>query len=202
MNPLKIVRTGVCTSMSHNESVTVVVTRKVKRSRESDYEDWLRRLLEEAKSMKGYLGATIQKPAPGSTEYTSVFRFDTVDNLRKFEESELRSRYLREVIDYVDADAIWKKFTGLEFWFSPPKGAIIPQPSRFRMALVMIAVIFGLVLSIGQVVGMVAAEVPSYIRLFVTISIEIFLMTYVLMPRITKLLAKWIYPSSKTAAAS
>ena len=188
--------------MSHNESVTVVVTRKVKHGHESDYEDWLRRLLEEAKSMKGYLGATIQKPAPGSTEYTSVFRFDTVDNLRKFEESELRSRYLREVIDYVDADAIWKKFTGLEFWFSPPRGALIPQPSRFRMALVMIAVIFGLVLSIGQLVGIVAAEVPSYIRLFITISIEIFLMTYVLMPRITKLLAKWIYPSSKTAAAN
>jgi antibiotic biosynthesis monooxygenase (ABM) superfamily enzyme len=186
--------------MSHNESVTVVVTRKVKHGHESDYEDWLRRLLEEAKSMKGYLGATIQKPAPGSTEYTSVFRFDTVDNLRKFEESELRSRYLREVVDYVDADAIWKKFTGLEFWFSPPRGALIPQPSRFRMALVMIAVIFGLVLSIGQLVGIVAAEVPSYIRLFITISIEIFLMTYVIMPRITKLLAKWIYPSSKAAA--
>jgi uncharacterized protein len=190
------------TLMSHNESVTVVVTRKVKRGHEPEYEDWLRRLLEEAKSMKGYLGATIQKPAPGSTEYTSVFRFDTVDNLRKFEESELRSRYLREVIDYVEADAIWKKFTGLEFWFSPPKGAIIPQPSRFRMALVMIAVIFGLVLSIGQLISMVAAQVPSYVRLFVTISIEIFLMTYVLMPRITRLLAKWIYPSSKTAAAS
>jgi antibiotic biosynthesis monooxygenase (ABM) superfamily enzyme len=188
--------------MSHNESVTVVVTRKVNRGRESDYEDWLRRLLEEAKSMKGYLGATIQKPAPGSTEYTSVFRFDTVDNLRKFEESELRSRYLREVVDYVEADAIWKKFTGLEFWFSPPKGTVIPQPSRFRMALVMIAVVFGLVLSIGQLVAMVAVEVPSYIRLFVTISIEIFLMTYVLMPRITRLLAKWIYPFSKTAAAS
>jgi antibiotic biosynthesis monooxygenase (ABM) superfamily enzyme len=188
--------------MSHNESVTVVVTRKVKHGHESDYEDWLRRLLEEAKFMKGYLGATIQKPAPGSTEYTSVFRFDTVDNLRKFEESELRSRYLREVVDYVDADAIWKKFTGLEFWFSPPRGAVILQPSRFRMALVMIAVIFGLVLSIGQLVGIVAAEVPSYIRLFITISIEIFLMTYVLMPRITKLLAKWIYPSSKAAAAN
>ena len=190
------------TLMSQNESVTVVVTRKVKRGRESEYEDWLRRLLEESKSMKGYLGATIQKPAPGSTEYTSVFRFDTVDNLRKFEESQLRSRYLREVVDYVEADAIWKKFTGLEFWFSPPKGTVIPQPSRFRMSLVMITVVFGLVLSIGQLVGMVAVEVPSYIRLFVTISIEIFLMTYVLMPRITRLLAKWIYPSSKTTAAN
>jgi antibiotic biosynthesis monooxygenase (ABM) superfamily enzyme len=184
--------------MSTDETVTVVVTRKVKRGREPEYEDWLRRLLEESKSMEGYLGATIQKPAAGSSEYTSIFRFDSVDNLRKFEESELRAKYLREVVDYVDEDAIWKKFTGLEFWFSPPKGTVIAQPSRFRMALVMIAVVFGLVLSIGQIVGMVAAGVPSYIRLFATISIEIFLMTYVLMPHITRVLAKWIYPPSKT----
>jgi antibiotic biosynthesis monooxygenase (ABM) superfamily enzyme len=183
--------------MSHNETVTVVVTRKVKRGRESEYEDWLRRLLDESKSLKGYLGATIQKPAPGSTEYTSIFRFDTVDNLRKFEESELRSRYLREVVDYVETDAIWKKFTGLEFWFSPPKGTLIPQPSRFRMALVMILVVYGLVISIGQLVSTLVGDIiPSYVRLFVTISIEIFLMTFVLMPRLTKSLAKWIYPRS------
>jgi antibiotic biosynthesis monooxygenase (ABM) superfamily enzyme len=188
--------------MTDNETVTVVVTRKVKRGRESAYEDWLGRLLEDSKSMKGYLGATIQKPAPGSTEYTSIFRFDTVDNLRKFEASELRSRYLREVVDFVEADAVWKKFSGLEFWFSPPKGTLIPQPSRFRMALVMIVVVFGLVLSIGQLVSIIAAGVPSYLRLFVTISIEIFLMTYLLMPRITRLLAKWIYPSSKTVVSA
>jgi antibiotic biosynthesis monooxygenase (ABM) superfamily enzyme len=36
-----------------DETVTVVVTRKVKRGRESQYEDWLRRLLNESKSMKG-----------------------------------------------------------------------------------------------------------------------------------------------------
>jgi uncharacterized protein len=184
-----------------DETVTVVVTRKVKRGCESQYEDWLRRLLNESKSLKGYIGATIQRPPPGSTEYTSVFRFDTVDNLHKFEESEMRSRYLREVIDYVEADAAWKKYTGLEFWFSPPKGAIVPQPSRLRMALVTIAIVFGLVISIGQVVNMVAVQVPPYLRLFVTISIEIFLMTYLLMPRITRLLAKWIYPSSKTLVA-
>ena len=185
-----------------DETVTVVVTCKVKPGRESQYEDWLKRLLNESKSLKGYIGSTIQRPPPGSTEYTSIFRFDTVDNLRKFEGSELRSRYLREVVDCVEADAIWKKYTGLEFWFSPPKGTIIPQPSRLRMALVTLAVVFGLVVSIGQIVNMVAGEVPSYIRLFVTISIEIFLMTYVLMPRITRLLSKWIYPSSKIVASN
>ena len=55
------------TYMSQNESVTVVVTPKVKRGHKLEYEDWLRRILKECDSMKGYLGATIQRPAPGST---------------------------------------------------------------------------------------------------------------------------------------
>ena len=66
----------------------------------------------------------------------------------------------------------------------------------------MIAVVSGLVLTIGRLVSMVAAEVPYYLRLFVTLSIDIFLLTYVLMPHITRLLAKWIYPSSKTVVAN
>jgi len=181
---------------TNDDSVTVVVTRRVKSGYESQYENWIKRLLEAAKSMKGYIGASIQKPAPGTTEYTSIFRFDNVENLRKFEESEIRARYLREVVGYVEADAIWKKFSGLEFWFSPPTAAIVPQPSRFRMALVMIVVVYGLVISIGQLVSTLVGDViPSYVRLFITISIEIFLMTFILMPRLTKLLAKWIYPS-------
>src|SRR5919109_4897715 len=180
-----------------NDSVTVVVTRRVKSGHESQYENWLKRLLEEAKSMKGYLGATVQKPVPGTTEYTSVFRFDNVENLRKFEESEIRARYLREVMNYVEADAIWKKFSGLEFWFSPPTGTIVPQPSRLRMALVMISVVYGLVISIGQLVATLAGDIiPSYVSLLITISIEIFLMTFILMPHLTKLFAKWIYPST------
>jgi antibiotic biosynthesis monooxygenase (ABM) superfamily enzyme len=182
-------------SSTTNDSVTVVVTRRVKSGYESQYENWLKRLLEEAKFMNGYIGATVQKPAPGTTEYTSVFRFDNVENLRKFEESEIRTRYLREVVDYVEADAVWKKFSGLEFWFSPPTGTIVAQPSRFRMALVMIVVVYGLVISIGQLVSALVGDViPSYVRLFITISIEIFLMTFFLMPHLTRLLARWIYP--------
>jgi antibiotic biosynthesis monooxygenase (ABM) superfamily enzyme len=182
-------------SSTTNDSVTVVVTRRVKSGYESQYENWLKRLLEEAKFMNGYIGATVQKPAPGTTEYTSVFRFDNVENLRKFEESEIRNRYLREVVDYIEADAVWKKFSGLEFWFSPPKGSIVPQPSRFRMALVMIVVVYGLVILIGQLVATLVGDIiPYFVRLFITISIEIFLMTFVLMPHLTRLLARWIYP--------
>jgi antibiotic biosynthesis monooxygenase (ABM) superfamily enzyme len=65
------------------------------------------------------------------------------------------------------------------------------------MAMVMIVVVYGLVLSIGKGVGLLLASSPPALRLLVTIVLEVFLMTYVLMPRLTRWLARWIYPSKE-----
>lgn len=120
-----------------------------------------------------------------------------MEHLRGFEQSDLRRSALLEVADLVEADAVWNQLTGLEFWFTPPPGTVVPQPSRFRMALVMIAVVYGLVFSIGSLVAAVLSTAPMPLRLLVTITIEVFLMTYVLMPRLTKALASFIYPKPK-----
>jgi len=186
---------------SATEPVTVVVTRRVKAGHEAAYEAWLERLVRDAAELPGYLGTSVHRPPAGGREYTSVFRFDSVASLRAFEESDLRRRALAEVVEHVEADAVWRKLTGLELWFTPPPGTVVPQPSRLRMALVMIAVVYGLVLSIGQLVALVLASAPSPLRLLVTITIEVFLMTYLLMPRLTRWLARWIYPASPGAPA-
>ncbi len=179
---------------SDNEPVTVVVTRRVRQGAASAYEAWLARLIESAKPLPGFLGARVERPREGEPlVYTSVFRFDSVAHLRAFEESDLRRRALAEVTELVEGDAVWSKLTGLELWFSPPAGTVVPQPSRFRMALVMIVVVYGLVLSIGKLVALALASAPPPLRLLVTIVIEVFLMTYVLMPRLTRWLARWIY---------
>lgn len=183
------------------EPVTVVVRRRVKPGREAAYEAWLARLVSDAKGLPGFLGSELQKPDPHQTsrEYTSVFRFDSLEHLRGFEESELRRKALLEVTDLVEGDALWQKLTGLELWFTPPPGTVVPQPDRLRMALLMIVVVYGLVLSIGQLVALVLGDAPLPLRLLVTITIEVFLMTYVIMPRLTRWLAFWIYPSTKRA---
>jgi antibiotic biosynthesis monooxygenase (ABM) superfamily enzyme len=192
--------TATPTAAAAPEPVTIVVLRRVKAGYEQAYEAWLERLLSDAKALPGYLGTTVQRPPPGSREYTSIFRFDTAEHLRAFEESDLRRRALLEVVEYVEADAVWNRLTGLEFWFTPPPGTVVPQPSRLRMALVMIAVVYGLVMSIGSLVGVAFGAAPQPLRLLVTITIEVFLMTYVLMPRLTKVLAKFIYPKPKMSA--
>jgi antibiotic biosynthesis monooxygenase (ABM) superfamily enzyme len=177
------------------EPVTVVVTRRVRPGAEAAYEAWLGRLLVAAKDLRGYLGADVQRPSStGPREYTSIFRFSTVADLRAFEESEVRRRALAEVLPLVEADAVWRRHTGLEFWFAPPAGTVVPQPSRPRMALLLVGVVYLLVLSIGAVVGRILGHWPYALRLLVTIGIEVCLLTWLVMPWLTRRLARWIYP--------
>ena len=182
------------------EPVTVIIRRRVRLGREAEYEAWLQRLQAEARVLPGYLGVTTQRPANnGPREYASAVRFDSLQSLQAFEVSEMRARHLAEVAPLVEGDAMWERLTGLEFWFSAPPGTVVPQPSRPRMALVMIVVVFTLVLVIGSAVNNAFAalpfETPYPLRLLVTIAIEVALMTYWLMPVLTRRLARWIYPS-------
>lgn len=186
-----------------DQPVTVVVTRRVKAGCEAAYEAWLTDLQQAARSLPGYLGVTTQRPAPtGPRDYVSVIRFRRLADLRAFEASPLRRDALARVAPLVEADAVWQTMTGLEFWFTPPAGTVVPVPSRARMALLMIGVVFGLVLSIGTLVNVAAdrlpVPLPAPVRLLTTISLEVLLMTYWLMPRLTRRLAFWIYPARTT----
>jgi antibiotic biosynthesis monooxygenase (ABM) superfamily enzyme len=181
--------------------VTVVVRRRVRPGREAAYEDWLSRLVQGAAALPGFLGTEIHRPAPGAAvrEYTSIYRFDSAEHLRAFEESEVRARALEQVVDLVEEDARWERLSGLELWFTPPAGTVVPQPSRFRMALLLIAVIYGLVLVLGGAVAALFPAWPLPARMLLTIVIEVFLMTYVVMPRVTRWAARWIYPRRRGA---
>ncbi len=183
-----------------DQPVTVVITRRVKAGCEAAYEAWLARLQEDARPLPGYLGVTTHRPAPaGPREYVSAIRFKRLEDLRAFEASALRREALARVAGLVEADAVWQTMTGLEFWFTPPPGTVVPVPSRPRMALLMIGVVFALVLSIGTIVNIAADQLPfalpGPVRLLTTISLEVLLMTYWLMPRLTRALAPWIYPA-------
>jgi hypothetical protein len=182
-----------------SDPITIVVRRKVRPGREKDYEAWLERLTGgTAAQFTGYLGTEFHRPASAGGEYRSVFRFDSVDNLDAFERSDFRQRMLAEAAPMFAADAAWERMTGLEFWFDPPPGTKVPQPSPHRMALVLIAVVFALVLILNLTLGPLMTEWPLPMRVLVTVAIQVGLMTYVIMPRLTPLIARFIYPKSKT----
>ena len=73
----------------------------------------------------------------------------------------------------------------------------MPQPSPHRMALVLIAVVFTLVLALNLALGPLMTGWPLALRVLVTVCIQVGLMTYVIMPRLTPLIARFIYPKSR-----
>lgn len=178
--------------------VTTIVTRTVKPDRRDDYEAWLQQLLADAKQLDGFAGADVHPPARGAEPlvYTSVFRFDSLDQLRAFESSELRREAMRDVADLVEADAIWNTHTGLELWFDPPRGTVVPQPVRWRMAFLLGLVVYVLVLAFGSAASALIGGLPSPLRLAIVIAVEITLMTYIILPWLTRRLATWIYPTT------
>jgi antibiotic biosynthesis monooxygenase (ABM) superfamily enzyme len=177
--------------------VTIVLTRRVKPGREADYEEWLRRQFTDAEALPGFMGAEVERPAPDAKvrEYTSILRFDSVKHLRAFEHSEIRRKYLAEVVDLVEGDASWHRLSGLEFWFTPPKGTEVPQPSRWRMWVVTMVTVYFLVMTFGQLMIILLSGAPFAVRMAGLVIVQVTLMTYVFMPRVTRLMARWIYPS-------
>lgn len=178
--------------------VTILVRRRVKPGREAEYEAWLQRLTEQAAPrFAGYLGSEFHRPAQPGGEYRSIFRFDTLENLEAFERSDFRAGMLAEAAGLFATDAAWERLTGLEFWFDPPPGTRVPQPSPHRMALVLVAVVFTLVLGLTLALGPVTAGWPMPLRVLLMATIQVMLMTYVIMPRLTPLLARFIYPATR-----
>jgi uncharacterized protein len=180
--------------------VTVVVRRRVKPGLEAQYEAWLARLTAgAAQNFPGYVGAEFHRPPRPGAAYRSVFRFSDLSALERFEASDFRARMLAEAEPLFAGDAAWERLTGLEVWFDPPPGTRVPQPSPHRMALVLVVVVFLLVLALNVLLGPITTGWPLPLRVLVLVTIQIALMTYVIMPRLTPRIARFIYSNSSAS---
>ncbi len=69
-----------------------------------------------------------------------------------------------------------------------------PPPAPYKMALVTWALIFPLITAIVYFLGPTLARIPLVPRLAITTGIAVPVMTWILMPRVTRLLRHWLYP--------
>ena len=92
-----------------------------------------------------------------------------------------------------DGEATRKRVTGLEFWFDLPSIPVTLTPSKHKMALVLFVVVYSLVLLLSTLLQPIIGPFPIWAKLLVVIPIQVLLMTYLVMPRVTSLLKNWIY---------
>ena len=178
-----------------NPPVTAVASRRVKQGREREFEEWTSGILAAANEFPGYMGSEVFRPGdgPDEDEYRIVFRFDQESHMRAWEESEERRRWLRKAEPLIHEEKV-HVLTGLETWFTLPSKAGEPSPPRYKMALVTWLAIFPLVTLIFLLFGPLLSHLPTLLRTLVLTAVMVTLMTYVVMPRMTRLFSFWLYP--------
>jgi hypothetical protein len=178
---------------SSDKSVTVVVTRTPKPGREGDYEEWLRGVAKVSMRFPGHLGMTVLRPPPGSRKYTIVFRFDTVDHLQAWDQSEERRQWVTRALEMCE-DTEVARLSGMETWFTLPGGGAVTPPPRWKMVVVTFAVAYPLIQIFNATVGAQLAFLHPLARGAVMGLCLVLTMTYAAMPFATRLFKGWLYP--------
>jgi antibiotic biosynthesis monooxygenase (ABM) superfamily enzyme len=146
----------------------------------------------------GYLGSEVLRPSDNEVdnEYRVVFRFDHASNLHTWENSEERQRWLRKAEPLHHGEKV-HVLTGLETWFTLPSRAGEPAPPRYKMVVVTWLGVFPIVTIIFSLFGHWLSLLPTLVRTLVFTAVMVTLMTYVIMPRMTRIFAFWLYPDRK-----
>jgi len=176
------------------DPVTVVVKRRLKPGHEADFETWLKGATEASMQIPGHLGVELIRPAKADGEYVLIFRYDSYQHLEAWEQSPARAEWLEKAKAFSVGEAGYEKYTGLEYWFTLPDQPSKVPPPPWKMALVTWVAIFPLSYLLGLYLGPHLLFLPPIGRTMVIAGILVGLMTYLIMPALTRLFARWLFP--------
>jgi antibiotic biosynthesis monooxygenase (ABM) superfamily enzyme len=175
--------------VSAGSQVVSVIRHHVRPGSEDAYEAWSRQVLPIAQRFPGHQGVTIIRPPAGSHVYTVVLHFDRLEHLQGWLESDTRRQLLDRIEPHLQTDIEVEIRPGLEVWMPPP-GRHAARP--YKQFLLVWAVIYPLQLTVPQLLIRLL-DIPVPIRAVIGSGIIVALMTWLIMPRLTRAVAGWLY---------
>lgn len=176
------------------KSVAFIITHTIKAGEEQRYEDWLTRIQEAVRERPGYLSREIFRPARGSRKYTSILRFDSIDRLNEWADSETRKSFVAQVQDLLEQGDQVQIHTGVDFWFTPEG---ITPPKSWKQFLLTLSAVYPLSLLLPQLMRLLIHFIPplghELIRGLLISATLTGLLTFVIMPRYTAQVKRWLY---------
>jgi hypothetical protein len=175
--------------------VTTVIRQHPRADAVERYERWLKEIIPVAQSFAGHQSVNVIRPHGPSDAYTIVLHFDSEANLRRWLDSDVRGNLLAKIRpDLRAAEAIDIK-AGIEFWFTPPPAG---KPARaYKQFLVTLSAIFPLSMIVPLVFQPVFTWSPLLgapgMRHLIVAAAIVALMVWVIMPRYTRAVAKWLF---------
>ncbi len=180
--------------------VTLVLSKIVKADKLDAYEHWAKGINKVIKRFDGFMGVDVIRPRrKDHNEYVVIIRFDNIENLTNWQSSPVCRSWLLSSKDLIETQSKFQKSYDLEQWFTLPtqEQNEQPNPPYYKKVVVGILAVYPLILMSNILVAPYTGQLPYLIKILVSVIIISSLMSYPMIPWISKLLKFWLYPTYK-----
>lgn|GEM_PF-1279325 len=171
----------------------IVLQMRARAGQQQELETWIRELLRVAARSSALQGASVLTGGRG--DYFVLLRFAGMTELNKWESTPA----VRALLHRGEAFAVGMEEsiarTGLETWFElPGVPSAVRVPPRWKMAVVTWA---ALMPQVGLLRLIAPRSWPFLLTVAVTTAIPVAMLTWVVMPWLSKLLRGWLYAAGR-----
>jgi uncharacterized protein len=180
------------TDVRRGEPVTTVLTWEVRPGREEQFEDWTRGITRCARQFPGNEGVSWLRPEQGH-RFHAVLRWSDPHRLAAWLDSDERADWHARIEGVATEIGSERQSTsGMETWFSLP-GTTVQPPPRWKMVLTTFLGAYPFTLLIQWLVTPRTGAWPLPLRSAVFPLVLLPTLTYLVMPRLSRLLRRWLY---------
>lgn len=180
-----------------SDPVSVAITRHVKPGQVEVFEAWLNEIKAAAAGFDGYAGMDVVRPPNAAIPtYVIILRFGSYELYTAWHDSPQRAKAVERSLDMTMGDPVFEEAHGLEGWFTPPAAPTeTARPPKYKMTILTIVGLYPLIVVIGAIVT-TATGLPVALGTLVTVTIVAAVATYWVMPWITRVFRRWLFPKS------
>ena len=173
---------------------TTVFARVVRPGSEAQYEEWLEGISETAAAFTGNQGMTILLPSGGREEYIAITHFDSKENADLWMHSKERCGWIDKLGEISIEREEVTSLTGMERWFTMPGRPITKPPPPYKTAIMIVVGLYPLALGLDVVLSPMLVDLAGALQILITLAISSSIMVWFLMPGLTRLFYRWLYP--------
>jgi len=186
-------------SSGENGSVTVLVNRTVPLAEAEEFLKTVQELLREFDRFTGTAGSLVFRRRCGeSVEFSILQRFVSRTAHEEWLQSPDFIRWRSRVAPQKPTAGHVQRYVGMESFFV---SAQAPEaPPRWKMAIILMLVVYPMSLVMSHWLAPILEKMPLLIGSLLTSVFMVLLMTYVLVPPLTKLFEPWLNPAGEPKA--